>query len=856
MRYDRAADSRRPLLNHRGIGGWLEWLARAQVQRPWPFVLVCLAFALVSGALASHLELRTRFEELLPQARSSVVELKRLQASTAAGSHAYVVVEGGSIELQREFGDALVSRMREGAPGWLVDSADGVQEARTFLEPRAGMFAPLPELERLRDDVNARWAWEVGKETGANLDDEPPPQLDFADLKRRLGVPESEAFPDGYFQSLSKKALVVAVETSIASGELERMKQALEEVQRRTSSVLGQPRFSSLRVSYAGDLVTGLKEYSAALNDLLDVGVLGLSLVTLVMFVFFMRWRALVALATTLAVGLAWTFGITYLTIGHLNVATGFLVSIVAGNGINFGIIFLSRVYEERRKRERLEDAIEASSLLTRRATVSAALAASAAYGSLAVSDFRAFRHFALIGGVGMLVCWLASFLFLPSVLLLVERGSALAVAGTGPKARAGYGEHYGLPLAALVGRLPRLLVVVGVALAGLGLFSLWRYVQKDPLEYDMRRMQNDLGDSSEMYRASKLAGGIMGASRDGSMVMLADTPEQTQELSRALRARRDAAPADAKPFEAVHTVFDFVPEQQTEKAAVLLELRERLLKARRRGFINDQDYERLRPYIPPAELAPWSVADLPASLQRPFRDTAGVVGRLLLIEPTAGQSDSDVKYLMRWADSFREVRLPNGQLVHGSGRAVIFADILQTVLRDIPRTVLVSLGMTLVIVLVTCRKRARLLMVMGALTVGLGSVALLMELFDIKINFFNFVALPVSFGIGVDYAVNYVVRYDENPEQGALAVLRTTGGAILLCSLTTTLGYLALLFSVNQAIRSLGLLAVLGEVCCLAAATLVLPAYLVLREQRGARRSSPSLPSAPAHAAPIDSRP
>jgi predicted RND superfamily exporter protein len=285
----------------------------------------------------------------------------------------------------------------------------------------------------------------------------------------------------------------------------------------------------------------------------------------------------------------------------------------------------------------------------------------------------------------------------------------------------------------------------------------------------------------------------------------------------------------------------------------VLGSLRERLLKAYRRGFVSDQDFAKLEPYLPPAGLQPWSELDLPAQLQRPFRDRGGSVGRLVLIEPTAGQSDSDVKYLMRWADSFREVRLSDGALVRGSGRAVIFADILQTVLQDIPRTVLASLGMTLLVVLLTCRSRARAALVLGALAIGLGGVALLMNALRIKINFFNFVALPVSFGIAADYAVNYVVRYEEEPARGALPALRSTGGAILLCSLTTTLGYLALLFSVNQAIRSLGLLAVLGEASCLAAATLALPAYLVWRERAESRRlSHPDMAGDPAHAAAV----
>jgi uncharacterized protein len=824
---------------------WRSRLARAQVERPWPFVVVCLALAALGACLAARLELRTRFDELLPRSRASVVELKRLERSVAAGSHVFVVVEGGSREQQRAFGDALVQRIRAAAPPWLVACDDGVHEAQRFLAPRAALFAPLSELRKLHDRVEERWSWEVGKQTGATLDDEPSP-LAWDELKSSLASSQIEQFSDGYFQPPDARALIVNVQTSLSGGELASMRAALARVQSVGAQLLREPGHAGLRLSYAGDLVTGLAEYGAALSDLANVGALGLGLVTAVLFLFFLRVRALLALSAALGVGLCWTFGVTYLTIGHLNVATGFLVSIVAGNGINFGIIYVARVYEERRRGQSLADAVAAASVLTPRATFSAALAASAAYGSLSISDFHAFRHFALIGGVGMLVCWLATFLFLPSMLLIAER-SGPALRKPSEPARFTYGEHYGAPLAALVSRWPRLWTVAGVALVGLGALSLWRYLHSDPLEYDMRRMQNDLGDNAEMYRASKLAGDIMGARLDGAMVMLADRPEQAPMLARTLQARRDAAPNALKPFQAVHSVFDFVPPEQAEKLPLALELRERLLKARRRGFVSDADFARLEPLLPPADLKPWTVADLPESMQRPFRDRAGVVGRLVLIEPTAGQSDSDVKYLMRWAESFREVTLPNGEQVRGSGRAVIFADILQTVLRDIPRTVLLSLAMTVLVVLVTVRRGASLWLVTGALGVGLGAVVLAMQLLDIKINFFNFVALPISFGIGVDYAVNFVVRYEQDPGQGALSVLRSTGGAIVLCSLTTMLGYLALLGSVNQAIRSLGLLAVLGELGCLASATLVLPAYLLWREREQSRRSPlPVAPHAP----------
>ena len=107
--------------------------------------------------------------------------------------------------------------------------------------------------------------------------------------------------------------------------------------------------------------------------------------------------------------------------------------------------------------------------------------------------------------------------------------------------------------------------------------------------------------------------------------------------------------------------------------------------------------------------------------------------------------------------------------------------------------------------------------------------------LFEVKLNFLNFIALPITFGIGVDYAVNVMQRYRHEGPGGALTAVRETGGAVVLCSMTTTLGYLALVGSVNYAVRSLGTAAVLGEIACLLAAVIVLPAALTWRDQRRA---------------------
>ena len=92
-----------------------------------------------------------------------------------------------------------------------------------------------------------------------------------------------------------------------------------------------------------------------------------------------------------------------------------------------------------------------------------------------------------------------------------------------------------------------------------------------------------------------------------------------------------------------------------------------------------------------------------------------------------------------------------------------------------------------------------------------------------VRLSFINFIALPITFGIGVDYAINIYGRYRQDSQRGILAALHGAGGPVILCSLTTSLGYLALLRAHNQAVRSLGAVAVLGEITCLGAALLFL---------------------------------
>ncbi|HVY47546.1 MAG TPA: MMPL family transporter [Minicystis sp.] len=817
----------------------LEWLVGQQVDHPFRVLLLGVAVTAVSLLFASRLTLRTGFEYLLPDKRPSVVELHRVAAKTAGVSTLFIVLEAppGRTKPLREAADALVPKLQQLGSPWVGSVEDGVFESYQFLAPRAGLFADLDKLVKLREQVDARYNYEVAKRLGTDLGDEPPPALDAKRIEKDFGIEGVDAsrFPDGYYQSKDGRTVVVAIRSKVLGTDVTQGTEALRRVRQVIADTHLERFDPSITYGFAGDLYSGIAEVSAINRDLTEVGLWGAALILGIVLLYYLRVRTLVAMLATVVVGVSWTFGVAELAIGHLNMATGFMFTIVAGNGLNAGVIYMARYLEARRNGEDLRSAISTAHEGTWLATLTAAVAASAAYGSLLLTEFRGFRDFGLIGCVGMLLCWLGTYLTTPALLAAMERVLPLHKDfAFMTRLRAWWGSAFGRPVAELVRRAPRVIAISGLAFAAFGVIAAVHYVRSDPMEYDLNNLRNERKTRADEERYKHLADEITGYVGADGMAILVDRPEQVKPLRDALYARRDAAPADLKPFKALHALEDFVPEQQAEKIPVLLALKKRIVRAHELGILKGADWDKLKDLLPPDDIKPFTMADLPVGVARTFTESDGTRGRIVYISPTSGELVEDAHYLLRWADSYRETHLADGSTVVGSGRAVIYADMWEAVVAAVPHAVLFSFLATLIVVAIAFRGARPALLVMGSLLVGVAWLVALLVLFGIKINFLNFIALPITFGIGVDYAVNVVHRYEREGADGALIAVRETGGAVILCSLTTTLGYLALVKSMNFAVRSLGMAAVLGEVCCLVAAVLVLPAALLWLRSRG----------------------
>jgi predicted RND superfamily exporter protein len=812
-------------------------LARFQVERPWLMAALAV-LTLVPAVMATRtLGLKTDFSELLPDNKPSVVEMRRVGARLTSASTLTMVAEvpESHPEALQRFADAVVPRIQALGPQWVGAVDSGRREAAQFFDKNKLLFAPLDEIKKVHDEVRERYDYEVQKAAGGDLGlDEPPPPLTAATIRERFGKSADQLAEKtgSYYVGEDGKLLAILIRTPVEPGSIEsarKLRARIDEIVSSVGPTSFDPRMS---VRYTGDFITSVEEYESVKNDLGHVGVYGVLLVLGAVMLFFLSVRALLAMSMTIGIGIFWTFAAAKLFIGYLNSSTGFLVSIIAGNGINFGIIYMARYLEARRVQAKTPaEAVAIAHHDTWLATLAAAGAAMLSYGSLAATDFRGFKHFGIIGGSGMILCWAATYLFLPGILVLMEKTGPLTPQRAGLRTRTR--ALYGVGFAWLVERFPRAIAVLGIGF-GLGATALAaHYFVSDPMEYDMTKLRNENRGRSAAGELSGRVDAVVGRLGQDGMAIMVDRVDQALPVKAELERRRDAAPADAKPFEQVVTIFDLLPVDQAAKLPLLNDTRALLKQARSRGMIGDADWNELAPYVPQAPLTTLGIADVPEQIARSFTENDGTRGRIVYITPKEGRSIWDGHYLELWADSFRNIALPNGETVLGSGRAVIFADMLVAVVEDAPRAILLSFAGTCLVVFAAFRARRESWAVLLTLLIGVAGMVAFLALKDIKLNFLNFVALPITFGIGVDYAVNMMQRARIEGVAHMQRIIVETGGAVVLCSLTTILGYASLTLSMNQAIVTFGLAAAAGEVSCLLAAVLVMPAALVWLEQK-----------------------
>jgi predicted RND superfamily exporter protein len=798
-------------------------------------VALCGVLGVIGGYYSIHLfsNLRTDLEELLPVQARSVQDLNEVRSRLLTTNNLAVLVLSSDIRASKRFVDDLARELEKLPETTIAGVEYRIDKELAFFQGRRSLFIDKSDLMSIRNFIEERIDYELTLYNPLTIVENKnirEPTLDFKKLKGKYESKTSgySRFPGGYYASTDEtKRVLLANLPANASGitASKHLREATDAVIAR----LGPKSYApDLDIHFGGGVQDLIDEHEALIEDLLLSTVLVCILVSVAMLLYFKTFLGTLSLLLGLFIGTFWTFGVGFFQVGYLNANSAFMASIVIGNGINFGIILLARFLEERRKRKETPRALYIAVQKTLSATGVAALAAGLAYGSLMLTSFRGFRQFGVIGLTGMALCWLASYVFMPSFMILIYRlgGFRKPVKKSDPV--------FTLWLTRLIQRSPKAILGITAVLTLASALSLLR-IGPGMIETDMKKLRNKHSAVNGSIYWSAVVDEIF-QKYLLPVVILPKNKDDVKKIAEEVRKTK-AAEGDRSFIVNVSTLDDFIAEEQSEKIKILRQI-DQLLPRQLIEKLTPEEKQMTRELLSPRSFQTFGIADLPPLIRNKFKERDGTIGKIVMIEPSLSPELTKSENLIHFVHSVREAadRIAPGTAV--AGTLPVTSDLFESIVKDGPTATLFAFMAVFLLIVLLFRDIPTIAQCSFALILGVlllfGYILICQE----KINFLNFIALPITFGIGVDYGVNIFQRYRLEKQKGILPVLKHTGGAVMLASFTTVTGYGSLLIASNQAFVSFGKLAVLGEFTCVFAAVVALPALISILEKRAVTRS------------------
>ncbi|HEY4180996.1 MAG TPA: MMPL family transporter [Kofleriaceae bacterium] len=809
------------------------WIDSARVG----ILLLSVAIVVACGALAVRLSIHSDLTNLLPASQKSVKDLNAVRDRARPFGTMHVTLESPDAALNARAAEKLIQELSSLPPDLVAQLAIDDGPRNRYAWAHRFLFADLKDLTAARDALRARIdkAKVNANPLFINIDDDESSQdkkpvatdqLDalekkLDELEQSATSPPPRASSDGTMRSMTLQTYFSASET----GKAEKLWKLVEKAIANTRASVGP----GVDYGLSGNITLGLYEHDSVLDGMTLSLAITLILVGIALVVYYRSGKIVLAMLWSLGVGVMITFALAWALIGHLNVMTAFLFAIVIGNGINAGLIFVARFLEELRAED---DADTHGAIVTamREAipgTLAATATAGVAYASLLVTDFRGFKQFGAIGGIGMAATWLTTFTVLPALLFVLGRHGLIK--RTRP-------PRIGEWLARLHPTNDRraLLVFAGITAAAIAIASL--YIAHDPFTRDWRDLQSSTAaihgvDALAARMREKLPQQEIPTGQAYQLVFAVDKREDVAPLVAYLRQADKNLPPEKRWIRDVFSLDDVLPTQQTEKLAVLAEIRTLLDDQALQAELSPEDAARLAKLRPPDDLRRVTDADVPPELAWLFTEKDGSIGRLVVLRGAGWLNSFNVEHRQLFAAYTRAMKLPVPAIV--ASESLIVSDIIVSMEHDAPKMVLFAvLGSIVAVFFVIGLGRHGLVTIVCGLA-GVVCMIAACAIVRLPVHFLDLIALPITVGIGIDYAVNIAARDRAEGDKGPEYLLRTVGGTVLLCSFTTSVGYGTLLLSANGGIRAFGLAALLGEITCIGVALIAAPALLAVLRRR-----------------------
>jgi len=177
-------------------------------------------------------------------------------------------------------------------------------------------------------------------------------------------------------------------------------------------------KYTDLHISYTGEIPIQSDEQDALGFDMLVPSIVAIVLI-LVLFIFsFSQLRSILFILIVLIIGIVFNYGFIGITIKEINMLTSIMGVLLIGLGVDYGIQVVTNFNTYREDGYESKEALRLTYLKAGMGTMLAALTTALAFFVMSVTGSKAFAQFGVIMGTGIINCFLAMFIILPSLLL------------------------------------------------------------------------------------------------------------------------------------------------------------------------------------------------------------------------------------------------------------------------------------------------------------------------------------------------------------------------------------------------------------------------------------------------------
>jgi predicted RND superfamily exporter protein len=535
----------------------------------------------------------------------------------------------------------------------------------------------------------------------------------------------------------------------------------------------------NIEVLYGGAVYDFISKSRTILSEIRTLAFISAGAL-LIMFIISCFKIPAISFITALCLSMAtlWTFAAAAILFERINVLTIILGLIIPALGGRNAVHLLSRYTEEMQKGLSVKLALESTMLGIGQPFAVSAFISSSMLFCLLLVPLQGMRELGIVGGLGILFDWIAISTVLPALLLVLQKKRKFPLLA---KITYKFSDFSPNPID-INKKYMIAIFAITIAVVSHGILP----------EMEYRFSKTEFPRPSEpVYE------------------ILKDIGEYNAEPVIALFPSARHAEAATNSYLQINwvTLASLLPREQDKKLRILREIR---------SILTPEFLETLRgnDSINARKLTEWNLnlvetSDLPENYQLKFLGKDGSLGEFGFIFPTFDIDDGI--QCRKFAKIIGEISLFDGSVLNTAGEPITRAALLNLSLPELRRCTLLG-GMAILLwLLIFQDRRTRVSLILIPPAFGFAWFLGFLYLFNIKLTFYNILALPFLIGISIDGSLFLWQRYWEEGTGSLRFVCMNGLRSVILSYLIPIVAFLSVCFSSHPGLKSLGVVTVIG---------------------------------------------